>query len=440
MTISADADKTTRSSVDGVAREVSAARPWRTAASLVRFPLFDAVHHRDFRYLWLGQACTSMAMWMDQVARSWLLYELTSSPLQLGLLQGIQAIPMLLLSPIAGTAADRYDRKLQVMAAQILDAVMYGVLAVLIVAGLIQPWHVYLSAVLHAIVSTFHHPARAAMLSDAVPGRDLTNAIALTSVSFNVSRSAGPALAGMLIALVSTASAYVVEGLLYLAATVVTIPLPAALRYPVRSGAHRGRSFADNIVEGWRFSWKNETVRTALALVTSAALFILPFAALLPVFARDILDVGAQGQGLLLTAMGVGAFCSSVVIASLGNRLPRGILMLGGAALYGVAVIGFANSQSFLLSFALMVVAGLFHVSTHTLTQIVVQAYSPPEFRGRTMAILQQTHVVQMAGGLVLGGVASLLGAPMAITATAAIGTVVVAIVFATVPGARQIR
>src|SRR5262245_5697700 len=169
-----------------------------------------------------------MAMWMDQVARTWLLYDLTRSPLQLGLLAGLTAVPMLFLSPIAGTAADRYDRKLQVMVAQVLDAVMYAILAILIVSGLIEPWQVYVSTVAHSIVSTFHQPARAAMVSDAVPSRDLTNAIALTSVSFNVSRSVGPALAGVLIASVGTASSYIVEGALYLLATAITIPLPAA--------------------------------------------------------------------------------------------------------------------------------------------------------------------------------------------------------------------
>jgi len=442
VTIHADPDERATAAVSEVEADQERARRWGVPTSVLRFPLFDAVHHRDFRYLWLGQSCTSMAMWMDQVARSWLLYELTSSAWQLGLLQGLQALPMLLLSPVAGTAADRYDRKLQIMAVQILDAVMYAILAALIITGQIQPWHVYVSAVFHSIVSTFHQPARAAMVSDAVPPRDLTNAIALTSVSFNVSRSAGPALAGMLIALVSTAACYTVEGLLYLAATLVTIPLPARLRFPDRASVRQSRahSFASNIVEGWRFSWRNDTVRSALLVVTSAALFILPFAALLPVFARDILGVGAPGQGLLLTAMGVGAFCSSVVVAALGDRLPRGMIMLGGVVLYGLTVILFAHSTLFALSIALMVVAGLFHVTTHTLTQIVVQAYTPPEFRGRTMAILQQTHVVQMGGGLVLGGVAALLGAPMAITVMATIGTLVAVAIFATVPEARRIH
>jgi sugar phosphate permease len=158
------------------------------------------------------------------------------------------------------------------------------------------------------------------------------------------------------------------------------------------------------------------------------------------VFARDILHVGAPGQGVLLTAMGVGAFCSSVVVAALGSRLPRGLLMLGGVILYGVTVVLFANSPSFPLSVALMVIAGLFHVSTHTMTQIVVQAYTPAELRGRTMALLQQTHVVQMGGGLLLGAMATLAGAPLAITVMAAAGTIIAAVIFVAVPGARRIR
>jgi sugar phosphate permease len=138
--------------------------------------------------------------------------------------------------------------------------------------------------------------------------------------------------------------------------------------------------------------------------------------------------------------MGIGAFFSSIAVASMGDRFPRGMLMLGGVILYGLTVILFANSQLFVLSVALMVVGGLFHVSTHTLTQIVVQAYTPAEFRGRTMAILQQTHVIQMGGGVVVGAVAQAIGAPLAVTVMAAVGTIIAIAICAGVPSARRIR
>ena len=136
---------------------------------------------------------------MDQVTRGWLIYELTNSTVQLGMIRGVQAIPILFLSPIAGSVADRYSRKKQILITQIADGVMLAVLALLILYGAVEPWHVYVSAFGMAVVQTFHQPARAAIMTDTVPASHLTNAIGLNSMIFNVARSLGPALAGVLI-------------------------------------------------------------------------------------------------------------------------------------------------------------------------------------------------------------------------------------------------
>ena len=203
---------------------------------MLRLRTFAALRHREFCLLWSGQAATAMAMWMDQVVRGWLLYELTNSPIQLGLVHGVQAIPILVLSPVAGSVADRYPRKRQVVVAQVLAGVMYAVLALLIMTGHIQPWHVYATAFGMAIVQTFHQPARAAMVADAVPPHHLTNAIGLSSIMFNMARSTGPALAGFLIATLGTASCYVVQAGLYLVAIIWTLRLR-----PDSSAATSGR-------------------------------------------------------------------------------------------------------------------------------------------------------------------------------------------------------
>jgi len=427
----------------GAAAPAADGQPRRGLIETVqRLPTFDALHFGVYRLLFVGQGCTSMGMWMDQLARGWLLYQLTSSPMQLGLLQGLQALPLLLLSPVAGTAADRYDRKLQMLVAPALSALMFAAVALLIMTDLIEPWHVYVSAFLSSTMATFHQPARTAMIADAVPRQHLTNAIALTSVFFNVSRSVSPAVAGALIALYGTQAAYVAQAGLCALAALVTLPLPDSLRFSAGPAAHhaRSRSFGRNILEGWRFSWSDQTVRASLLIVTSASLFILPFTTMLPVYARDILEVGPSGQGMLLTAMGIGALGSSVLVASIGDRLPRGILMLGGVTLYGVAVVAFAASPWFPLSVALMVIAGFFHVSSHTLTQVVVQSYTPAEFRGRTMGVLQQTHMVQLIGGMAMGALASVAGAPSAIAAMAVAGALAMIAIALTVPTARRIR
>ena len=255
---------------------------------------------------------------MDQVTRGWLIYELTDSALQLGLVRGVQAIPFLLLSPVAGSVADRYSRKMQVVLTQIANGFLYAVTALLIFTGQIRPWHVYVTAVLMAIVQVFLQPARAALISDAVPASNLTNAIGLNAVIFNAARSTGPALAGVLIAKFGTGGAYFVQAIFFFLATIWTTQLRSAERSASGSHGHSAHeeSFGQSIIEGWKFSWRNDIVRTALLIVMFVSLLIVPFTTLLPVFARDILQVGATGQGLLLTAMGVGAVCSAVLIAS----------------------------------------------------------------------------------------------------------------------------
>lgn len=384
----------------------------------------------------------AMGTWMDQVARGWLIYELTNSTVQLGLIRGVQAIPILLLSPVAGSAADRYNRKVQVMVSQTIDGSLYALIAFLIFFGKIQPWHVYVTAFLKAIVQTFERPARAAMVADAVPPSHLTNAIGLNSVIFNVSRSTGPALAGLLIASLGTGGSYGFQAAFYVLAILFTVPLRIGAEFSAASHGRSARpaSLSQSILQGWKFSWSNENVRTGLLITLLASLFILPFTTLLPVFARDLLRVGASGQGFLLTAMGVGALCSAVLVASLGDQLPRGILMIGGVTFYGLSVIAFSASPWFHLSMVLMMIVGLFHVSSHALVQTVVQAYSPSEFRGRTMATFQQLQFVLTLGAMLVGALASIFGARWAVASMGLAGSLSMVVIFVALPRARLIR
>ena len=426
----------------GAAAEPVATEPTsRLFRALSRLRTFEALRYREFRLLWLGQLSTAMGTWMDQVARGWLIYQLTNSPAQLGLVRGVQAIPIFLLSPIAGSVADRYARKKQVIVVQLLDGLMYTAMAVLILTGQIKPWHVYVTAFGMSIVQTFHHPARAAMIADAVPLSHLTNAIGLNSVVFNMSRSTGPAVAGVLIAMFGTGACYVLQAAFFFLATFLTSILSIGQSPPTSTHGHAGKeAFGRSIVEGWRFSWSNESVRAGLLITVTASLFIIPFTTLLPVFAKDILGVGATGQGFLLTGMGVGALSSAVLIATIGDRVPRGIVMLGGVILYGLSVVAFSVSPWFKLSIVLMIVVGLFHVTSHALVQTVIQTYSPAGFRGRTMAIFQQGHFVLTIGAMLYGAMASLWGAQWTVSMMATLGALSMVLIYFTVPSARHIR
>lgn len=383
-----------------------------------------------------------MATWMDSIARGWLMYELTHSSWQLGLVRGVQAIPTLLLSPIAGSVADLYSRRTQILIAQILNGLLYAWMAVMIFTGAIEPWHVYVTSLGLASVQTFQQPARVAMVADTVPPAQLSNGMALNAVVFNSARSAGPALAGVVIAIYGTSGSYTLQALCYFLATIWTVMLRGDPSGPtdVPGGAKQREFFTRTIVEGWQFSWRNFEVRVGLIVVSISMFLLIPFTTLLPVFARDILHAGAKGQGLLLTSMGIGALFSSVVVASAGDRMPRGIVIIGGVALYGILVALFAASTWFPLSIVVMLLIGFCHVTSHALIQIVIQSYSPAEMRGRTMAIFHMTQVILVVGAMFVGALAELIGARWAATSMSLVGTVLMVAIYLMVPKARQIQ
>jgi len=403
---------------------------------------FQALRHREYRLLCYGQTAGSMGTWMDEVTRGWLVYELTDSVAQLGFVRGIQALPFLLLSPIAGSFVDRYSRKGVLVITQFLHALIFAATALLVVTGEIRIWHIYVMSVFVAVVQVFQQPARGAMISDSVPREVLTNAIGLNALVFNVARTLGPALAGGIIVLLGTGGTFAVQALFLFLAVAWTLPMRAGTRPAAGAagGATQRGSFGQSIIEGWRFSWKNEAVRASLACTMLASLFIVPFTALMPVFARDLLAVGADGQGLLLTAWGVGAFLSAALISLVGERLPRGLMMFGSVVLYGLVIMVFAASPWFYLSLAVMLLAGLCQPLSNALVQTVIQSQAPRELHGRTMALFSMHHVLITAGSVLLGSVAVLVGPRWAMALMGATGAISIVLVMAAMPKARHIR
>ncbi|MFM9967209.1 MAG: MFS transporter [Burkholderiales bacterium] len=399
-----------------------------------------ALRYREYRLLWFSGSFGNLSFWMDEVTRGWLIYELTDSAVQLGLVRGVQAIPFFLFSPFAGSAADRYSRKGQLVAAQAVNALIYVVIAALVFAGEVLPWHVYVTSFLVATAHVFQQPVRASLVSDAVPRDYLTNAIGLNSLTFNTARGVGPALAGVLIVTSGTAGAFAAQAFFLIIAMACTIPMLSVQHNAHMPGGKPRESFFSSILEGWKFSWHNQEVRASLLCAGITALFIIPFTTLLPVFARDLLNVGATGQGLLLTAMGCGAFISAAIVASAGHRLPRGLMMLVSGVLYGISLIGFAASPWFELSLVVMFLAGLVHVYCSVLVMTMVQSYSPPEFRGRTMAVFSMTQALITVGAMLFGLFADLIDARWSMAIMGATGSLFVVGLYFAMPSAKHVR
>jgi len=398
-----------------------------------------ALQFRAFRLVSAAQVFGNIGTWMDELSRGWLIYQLTDSVVQLGLVRGIQLVPTLLISPFAGTAADRYSRKTLLLVSQAVQGMVFAALALLIAGRHVEPWHVYVAAVVGGAMQAIQQPARSAIVTDTVPLEVMTNAIGVTALIFNMARLAGPALAGAIIAAADTGGAFAVQAACMFLATAWVARLPAP---PLADGAIKARpeSFAHSIIEGWKFSWRNQTVRAGILCTTIVCTLMLPFTTLLPVFARDLLGVGAEGQGLLLAAMGLGALASAAIIAVAGHRLTRGRVMIDSSIVYGLVLAVFAASAWYPLSIAAMIAAGLCHVHANALVHTVVQANSPPAYRGRTMALFNMAQMLNTAGSMLAGLLAVVLGARGAVAAMGIAGALAVVMLAWLMPHARRIR
>src|SRR5215470_12841886 len=194
--------------------------PQKSVGLLDRIHTFDSLSIRDFRLLWLGQVDTSLGQWMDSITRGYLIYHITSSPLQLGLAAAMRGIPLFLFGIVAGALADRSGRKAQLIVAQVTNALLNFILATLVLTNRVQPWHVYVTGFLVGTVQAFQNPARQTLVSDLAGRRHLINALALNSMALNTSRALGPAFAGLLIATVGVHGSYYVQAFMFLLATV----------------------------------------------------------------------------------------------------------------------------------------------------------------------------------------------------------------------------
>jgi predicted MFS family arabinose efflux permease len=337
--------------------------------------------------------------------------------------------------------ADRYGRKTQLIVSLSVNALANVVLGVLILQGGVHPWHVYATGLVASTVQVFQQPARQALVPESVDRAHLTAAIGLNSIAFNMSRTLGPSIAGILIALLGPGGSYIIQGAIFLLSTVWTAMLRLPNHLPSNIGrARSGETFFESMRDGWRYVAQNATMRSGLVVSMVISFFGFSANSLLPVFADDVLKAGSSGLGILLSAMGIGAVASAFLVASAGDQLRRGMLMVGGVALYGVAAACFAASHWLLLSIGLMFIMGICNVASNTLIQTVLQSESAPGMRGRVMGVYQQHQLLIAVGGLAAGALAQTWGAQVTMGlfgAACAAGAIAVLI---TVPHLRSIR
>ena len=428
---------------------------------------FGALRYRAFALLWVGLLLSNSGTWMQNTAQGYLVYELTSSPLALGLLSFSVALPMLLLPPLGGVIADRVNRLALIRVTNTLWIGMTLVLVGLTWTGRIEYWQILAFSFLSAVLLAVDNPTRQALVPDLVPRSELMSAISLNSVAYTGASLLGPAIAGQLLAAFTGSAgaasrtagragaaaangAGVHEALYHGAALVfslnalsylaVLIPVLLWIRVPPRGREGPPTSIGTDLLEGLRYVGSRRPLVLLLLLTAVTSVFGRSFAYLMPVFARDVLGVGPDGLGLMYSAPGAGTLVGGLALAALGN-VPRRRLVTGATVVFTLAVLGFAASRSYPLSIGLLFVSGVAGTAAGASIATLLQAQSPGRLCGRVMS-LQTLAIIGMGplGGLLSGALAQVVPAPVAVGACASAILIFVGAVVATQPAWQHIE
>jgi MFS family permease len=406
---------------------------------LTRIHTFDSLRIRDYRLLWLGQLDTSLGQWMDNISRGYLIYHITNSPLQLGLAAAIRGIPLFLFGIVAGALADRSGRKTQLIVAQVTNAVLNIILATLVLTNRVQPWHVYVTGFLAGTVQAFQNPARQTLVSDIAGPRHLINALALNSMALNSSRAVGPAFAGLLIATVGVHGSYYVQAFMFLIATMWTIQMRIPERSPESARVAREPLF-QSIKGGFAYVRTNRNIRTQLILALGPLTLGMPFINMMPIFARDVLHGGAQLQGFLLSAFGIGSLLGALVVASIPRQNAHALPAVIGAVVFSIALFFFGLSHWIWLSLACAFISGVFMTTYQTQDQALLQLSAPRHIRGRVMSFYLTNRATVPIGTMLAGALAHYLGGPAAVCMMSLGALGLVSLVISTHPGFLRLK
>ena len=394
-------EEPTRDEAPGLLRGIGRGQPFR------------ALHNRDYSLLWTGQFGHSAALWIEAIARSWLIWELTGSATLLATVSLLRAMPMLFFGLVGGVLADRFDKRKILIVCQTITLINYLIIATLIATGVVQVWHVLLSAFVMGCSMSFNQPARTALVPSLVKEDELHSAVALNSAAMNVTRVVGPGMAGLLIAPLGISGVYYISAGVY----VLTLATTIIMRVPPVIVRAERTSFHADLGETFRYVYRTKTILALVLLALVPMVFGMPYMIVMPVMADQVLHVGASGYGWLLSVAGVGALVVVLLIAALPRVVRKGLLILIGIFGFGALLMAFSQSTWFPLSLVIIAFIGLTSTASRVFINTSMLEIAPPEMRGRVMSVYTLDRGLVPLGTMVIGPLADAFGAPLALLA-----------------------
>jgi len=372
-----------------------------------------ALSHRNFRLFFWGQLVSVIGVWMHSTALQWLVYRITGSQTSLGLVTFISFLPVLLLSLSMGVIVDKVPRRKLILLTQSWFAIMAIILAALTWMGLVEYWHILVLSFLLGIGNAMDMPARQAFVVELVEDEkdDLMNAIGINSILFNIARIIGPAIGGVIVAALGEAPTFFINGISYLA-VIIALLLMKLTQENIKSAS---TDSSGGIREGFQYIFSEKNIIALVLLVAAFSMIGFGALTLIPVFAKDILQIGVKGYGQLLSAQGVGALLGGILLVFLGDYFHKGKLLLFSRLLLGPGIIGLSLSRIPWLSMVIMAVLGFSFIIQLVITNTLIQTIVPDDLRGRVLS----TYTWALGGfyplgSLMMGALGDQIGAPTA--------------------------
>ena len=386
--------------------------------------MFASLKIRDYRFLWMSNLAASFAMQMQMVARGWLIYDMTSSPLALTWVMLSFMLPSFVFSLVGGVLADRLHKKSIMIASQLLNTVATVALAIIIYQGDVTFMHFIYFGLFNGTVLSFSMPARSSVIPEVVGKDSLVNAMALQSATFNLSRILGPALAGGMIALTAGGNTGSTEGVgivFFLIAGLYALSVVATLllHYEGKPTVRESTSALEDIREGFRYMRDERLILGLLIMGFVPMTFGFAPSFLLPAFNQDILGGGPDDLGLLMAGTGVGALIGSLMLARLGDVGGKGKIMFIAAYCWAASILFFALSGQLLIAMSIGALVGLCGSLFGAMNMSVVQLAIKPEIRGRVMSIMMMSHGLMPLGIIPVSAAAEYIGIDIALLLSA---------------------
>ena len=388
-------------------------------------PFRVLIEHRNFRLFWSGQTLSLVGTWMQAMALGWLALQLSNSAFVVGLVRLIGALPIVAFSFVAGAVADRRDKLRLVFLMQALMLVEAILLWWFTWSGNVTITLLLVLTAANGVFSAFEIPARQSMIVDLVGREDLHDAIALNSSGFNIARIVGPALGALVIGTLGLAWCFGFNALSYAAVlaglTLIERPAPQPVRAMTPGPMRAVRRIGSEIGDGLRYIARTPPLNELMLLVVVFSSCAVPYLALMPVMARDVLGLGAGGYGALLTCVGIGGLAGALFLASIGRQVPRGRLLRLASFAFPVLLIAFSMASSALLAYPTLLLIGFMMILNGALANGTMQVKVDDAYRGRLMAVYSFVVVGlgEIVGSGISGLVAERIGAPWTIRGAA---------------------